>query len=245
MVRFLAAKRLIDKLSTKNSKGKTPLQICRESSPHTPSLEIENILSRRRNWINPSDDDTVSFLGKMSDTTMVVVVLIATMAFQAAVSPPGGVWQDDGRSPPHRAGEAVMASRRPRIFAGFKRANTVAFASSLVAIFLLSTELPSKHVIFTSAVVYAMWVSMAAIAVVYGASVIVITPDSEMHSLRGVIDIVLVAAVALIGMLCLAVALMQLPPWIKRKRRWLDATRHDPRFQTRFLSFIRTESDRF
>ncbi|KAG6437395.1 hypothetical protein SASPL_102310 [Salvia splendens] len=53
------------------------------------------------------------WLTKKRDSVMVVAVLIATMAFQAAVSPTGGVWQDNSSG--HRAGEAVMAYKNPNI----------------------------------------------------------------------------------------------------------------------------------
>lgn len=52
-----------------------------------------------------------------NDTTMVMLVMIATMAFQASVSPPGGMWQEGTSS--HSAGKAVMASTHPRLYKQF------------------------------------------------------------------------------------------------------------------------------
>lgn len=39
--------------------------------------------------------EALKFLDKMSEAIMVVLLLIASMSFQAAITPPGGVWQDD------------------------------------------------------------------------------------------------------------------------------------------------------
>lgn len=58
-----------------------------------------------------------NWLGRKRSSLMVVASLIATVAFQAAITPPGGVWQDDltndenGKpvSTPHKAGTAIMA----------------------------------------------------------------------------------------------------------------------------------------
>ncbi|KAG6425834.1 hypothetical protein SASPL_110039 [Salvia splendens] len=49
-------------------------------------------------------------------------------AFQAVVSPTGGVWQED--TPSHKAGEAVIAYKDPRSYRNFIRSNTVAFVTS-------------------------------------------------------------------------------------------------------------------
>lgn len=94
---------------TRNSMGKNALQILKEGPPTTAAayLQMKNLL------INLTNESLMEVLPKMSDVTMVVVILIATVAFQVAVSPPGGVWQDDTSS--HIAGEAVLATTNPKV----------------------------------------------------------------------------------------------------------------------------------
>ncbi|KAG6399286.1 hypothetical protein SASPL_140762 [Salvia splendens] len=99
--------------------GKTALDILEESPQDTTNyMEMKKMLT------SLSTQSLLGALPKLTDTTMVVVVLIASMAFQAAISP---VWQDD--TPSHKAGEAVMASTHPKIYKDFVRANTTAFIS--------------------------------------------------------------------------------------------------------------------
>ncbi|KAA8535185.1 hypothetical protein F0562_030188 [Nyssa sinensis] len=56
----------------------------RISSPHPLEKVWEKYLKKQDNWLE-----------KTRNTLMVVASLIATMAFQVGVNPPGGVWQDD------------------------------------------------------------------------------------------------------------------------------------------------------
>lgn len=72
--------------------GKTPLDILNDSPSDAPHyMEIERTLMLL------SRSSMVRALPKMTNTTMVVAVLIATMAFQVAVSPPAKC----GRTTPH------------------------------------------------------------------------------------------------------------------------------------------------
>ena len=97
--------------------------------------------------------------------TKVVVGLIATMAHQASLSPPGGLWQDDTLS--HRAGKPVVASTHLKLYKIFYRANNTAFISSLLVIFLITISVPKISFIYTMAILFTMMVAIGAIALSY------------------------------------------------------------------------------
>ncbi|KAL1562238.1 ankyrin repeat-containing protein-like protein [Salvia divinorum] len=180
-IRYLVESNKI-KRRTRNSMRKTEQEILGES----PS-EMRRILLRLS---LPSFDN---FLPKLSDTTMVVVVLIATMAFQNAVNPPGGMWQED--TPSHKpAGDAVIAYTHRHIYNTDTSANTIAFVSS-ITIFLITTGRPSEDVPYFLIAVYSMWVSLLAIAVSYGASTMVITPNTKTKSIDLIVAIVILVSV--------------------------------------------------
>ncbi|KAL1541861.1 ankyrin repeat-containing protein-like protein [Salvia divinorum] len=215
-IQYLVENTAVEK-QTRNSMGKTALQILNESPPTTAATysQMKNLLR------NQSNESFLEVLPKMSDVTMVVVILIATMAFQGTVSPPGGVWQDD--TPSHRAGEAILATTHPKVYRHMVHANTTAFASSLITILLVTTGLPATHFFYLAVAVYAMWVAMTAIAISYVASVDVITPNKRAHSVGNVIIMVVAVAVNLFGLLSAYVVVRQLyRSWKSKKRRQQD-----------------------
>ncbi|XP_057775547.1 ankyrin repeat-containing protein At5g02620-like [Salvia miltiorrhiza] len=213
-IQYLVDNKTVER-QTRNSMGKTALQVLNESLPHTATYtKIKRIL------INLSNESYFEVLHKMTDVTMVVVILIATMAFQAAMSPPGGMWEHETLS--HRAGEAVLASTNPTMYRHLVRANTTAFVSSLITIFLITTGLASTNFFFMSAAVYATWVSLSAIVISYGTSVAVITPKNKAMNL-----IVTLLAVDLntFGLILAYVVIRKLYlTWKTKKRQQQDLT---------------------
>lgn len=81
MIAYLVEENKIEKTKV-NSKGKSAADILKEIPPNTisSSSKIRGILSVSA-W-------SLSF----NEIEVVIAVLIAAMAFQAVVSPPGGVW---------------------------------------------------------------------------------------------------------------------------------------------------------
>ncbi|XP_022131645.1 ankyrin-3-like [Momordica charantia] len=117
---------------------------------------------------------------RKKDALMVVASLIATMAFQAAVNPPGGVWQDDGNSG-QRAGKSVMASKSPDLYTLFIVSATSAFAFSLVELTLHMSNTVSNSVAAVGLVAYAKYISTVALVAAYSLSVAFLTmlPEDE------------------------------------------------------------------
>ncbi|CDP08311.1 unnamed protein product [Coffea canephora] len=90
------------------------------------STGLQNLITESRSWIQ------------------VACSIIATMAFQASMRPPGGFWQDDlivdsQGTPvpnPHRAGEAILAYAHPRSYQLFVFTSQMSFWAALLTIII-------------------------------------------------------------------------------------------------------------
>ncbi|XP_059455128.1 ankyrin repeat-containing protein ITN1-like [Corylus avellana] len=94
-------------------------------------------LKHQGNWI----DET-------RGTLMVVATVMATMAFQVGINPPGGVWQDDAKGKPSReedicyAGTAILSCSLPEVYQLMLKFNTTSFIASVCVVLLVISGFP-------------------------------------------------------------------------------------------------------
>lgn len=231
-------------INAKNPNGKTALDIIltttitgrggEEESNHS---EIQRILQDSgaiQTITNNNNGHTIhikatDWLDKKRDAIMIVATLLATFAFQAALNPAGGVWQDDSTqssasnsasklSPRrHRAGEAIMAYYHPKYYRNFMRANTVAFVSSLSTILLLISGLPFRRrgKFFMWCLMVIMWLTITSVAMTYGISIMMVTPKHYRRTLSHVIEIA-------VTVWCFVMSLLLLGNTIRLVKRWIN-----------------------
>ncbi|KAL8500472.1 hypothetical protein ACS0TY_020175 [Phlomoides rotata] len=115
-----------------------------------------------RYWEVPFTPDSRNML-------LVVATLITTVTFQAGVSPPGGVWQDDGGG--HMAGRSIYSSQKGP-FLAFLLFNTLALSTSIVLLMSLTYNCPFyPH----------LWAAIAAMYGTYAAAVFAVAPDESVR----------------------------------------------------------------
>ncbi|KAK6119699.1 hypothetical protein DH2020_046567 [Rehmannia glutinosa] len=226
IIQYLVGNTNIDVNAT-NSRGQTVMAILEQSPPDKTISEIRNIL--RSGLCNSHNthkqSQPVKWLTKKRDAIMVVAILIATMAFQAGLSPAGGVWQEDlirdsnGNmvTNPHRAGESVMAHNHPKSYKSVMRSNTIAFVSSLSTILLLISGLPFRRRLFMWILMVIMWLTVTSIAVTYAVSIVVVTPKKDRESLSDVIEIGIAVWSGVMGILLVGNTVRLIDRWLKNK----------------------------
>ncbi|KAJ9688057.1 hypothetical protein PVL29_014014 [Vitis rotundifolia] len=103
------------------------------------------------------------------DALMVAATLIAGMAFQSALNPPGGVWNNDKDSGRERsAGTSIMAQYHPEKYQSFMLCNTLSFVASLSIVFLVVSGVPFvKRRILMWLLMIIMWITLTLMALTY------------------------------------------------------------------------------
>jgi hypothetical protein len=138
---------------------------------------------------------------------MVVAAVIAIMAFQAVMSPPGGgVWQGNAGS--DEAGEAVLSKNHPDNYLVFLCVNTTSFCASVCVLLLLITGFDLRCQCGTWLLTSAMCIAVTFMAFNYVFALCLVTPDPVLVRFcrLGVILVctfnALIAIVVVIDILC-------------------------------------------
>ncbi|KAI8525329.1 hypothetical protein RHMOL_Rhmol13G0222300 [Rhododendron molle] len=159
------------------------------------------------------------WLTKKRDSLMIVASLIATMAFQAALNPPGGVWQEDSKVNGSRAGEAVMAYNYQDSYPYFLRFNTIGFVASLSTILLLISGLKFKNKATMWTLMVTMWLAITSIAITYGFANVVVTPKKDRRSLIYTITIGVIVWSGVMSLLLLIHTVDLVRIFVKKRSR--------------------------
>ncbi|XP_057476991.1 ankyrin repeat-containing protein BDA1-like [Actinidia eriantha] len=189
-----------------------PSFLCFSSSP-----QIDTQGGTSKNNLNQGE-----WLAKKRDALMVVASLLASMAFQAGVNPPGGVWQDNSPTDsdikdPHRAGEAVVAYNYPQTYKYYLRANTISFVASLSTLLLLISGLPFKRKTFMWILMAIMWLSITSMAFTYSYSIVAVTPKRDRVPLRRTMYVAVPVWCGVMGLLLLGHTMRLAGRWLKGK----------------------------
>ncbi|CAI9100668.1 OLC1v1037816C1 [Oldenlandia corymbosa var. corymbosa] len=166
------------------------------------------------------------WLGRKRSALMVVASLLATVAFQAGLTPPGGVWQDDfvtdanGNSvlESHIAGTSVMAYKAPREYGLFMIFNTIAFLTSLSIILLLVSGLPLRRRRWMWLQMVTVWIAITFQVCTYFITLRHMSPDSGnvQNTLRKVTEISVLTWLSLMGVVFIG-NVVRMNLWILRK----------------------------
>ncbi|CAA3013088.1 ankyrin repeat-containing At3g12360-like [Olea europaea subsp. europaea] len=121
----------------------------RRERPRKPYKKLQDYFKFDKAKETPSE---------VRSTLLVVAILITTATYQAVLSPPGGVWQQDDfrsisnrntttindatRPPEHTAGKAVMGSQNSVSFGLFLIFNSIGFFTSVQMILFLTFGFP-------------------------------------------------------------------------------------------------------
>ncbi|GFY93975.1 hypothetical protein Acr_09g0004210 [Actinidia rufa] len=141
-------------------------------SAQPPQRALNNLLKEQDHQLN-----------RKRDSLMVVAALIAAMAFQAGLNPPGGLWQEDKVDPVtkqnYEAGKSIIAYKRPDLYKFFWIPNTLSFVASLSIIFLLVSGLPTKRRVVLWILTSTMWVTITSTTLAYLDALDIISPLDE------------------------------------------------------------------
>ncbi|KAM0858976.1 hypothetical protein ACQ4PT_047503 [Festuca glaucescens] len=124
--------------SYKKEKKQT-IRVATESVVAAGRLQrLRDVVARRTKKV--ADDRTVrDAVDKARSLVLLLATLAATITYEAGLNPPGGLWQDNGDE--HMAGDPILLTTNSRRYKTFFYCNSIAFATSLIAVVVVQNKL--------------------------------------------------------------------------------------------------------
>ncbi|XP_050232455.1 ankyrin repeat-containing protein BDA1-like isoform X2 [Mercurialis annua] len=143
--------------------------------------------SKRKSWFQKCMKYIQYDLEETRGALMIVATVIATMTFQAAMNPPGGIWQqtytNSGGSPVCsetnicQAGTSVLAYTYPNDYTNFQLWNGIAFFASLCVVALVVGGFPLTNKLCVWLLAQAIGITLIFHAQSYVMGIILVTPS--------------------------------------------------------------------
>ncbi|TYI76768.1 hypothetical protein E1A91_D06G099800v1 [Gossypium mustelinum] len=166
----------------------------------TPPLIAQNVATnqpdREHQWVQKTYKKE-DWLTRKRDSLMVVASLMATMSFQAGLTPPA-----TERS--HEAGTSIIADTNQSYYSQYLAANTISFMASMSIILLLITGLPFKRRLFMWILTVIVWIAISSMGFTYRISLLVFTPKSQKLTVTRVLEYAVIAWIGVMALLLLA-----------------------------------------
>ncbi|KAL4589453.1 hypothetical protein LXL04_002360 [Taraxacum kok-saghyz] len=126
---------------------------------------------------------------RKADALLVAASVLAAMNYQAAISPPGGAYQDTkivNGTIEYEAGQAIAAYVTPFEYKRFSIANTISFTFSMTTMFLFLSGLSLKRRIFSLLLTASMFATLTATTYSYKMAMEATTPDHDERKIEWV-----------------------------------------------------------
>ncbi|KAF8389410.1 hypothetical protein HHK36_026105 [Tetracentron sinense] len=167
-----------------------------------------------------NDDD---WWKRKRETLMVAATVIAAMALQVGLNPPGGVWQEDSKEideygdPEYSAGTSILAYNNPMGYPKVMAYNTVSFVVSLSIVLSLVSGVPFKRRIITQIQTGCMWITITFMTLTYLAAMDHIAPEHEDKVVNLIIWISVIVWIVVTAILFLFHFVRLFLKWIRKE----------------------------
>ncbi|KAE9585504.1 hypothetical protein Lal_00018069 [Lupinus albus] len=159
-------------------------------------------------------------------TLMVVATVIATMTFQSALNPPGGVWQENTQSGGNKcttygiceAGTAVVGYAWSEDYIRFMAFNTISFYASLSVVLVLINGFPLKNKVIMWILTIVMTIAVTFMLLTYMWALGLVTPH-HIYTRLYKLAYICVGAWGIILIVIGLIQIAQLVFWIKNRRK--------------------------